>query len=78
MANRIAPLVEVESSAGDRPELAPGAFQEGIIEVTRTVEEPVVSKRARVVEELVINKNGKPSAKWRDVRGPPPLRLPLK
>jgi len=32
------------------------AFQEGVIEVTETDEEVVVSKRTRVVEEVVVNK----------------------
>jgi stress response protein YsnF len=30
-----------------------------MIEVTETVEEPVVSKRARVVEEVIVNKEAK-------------------
>jgi uncharacterized protein (TIGR02271 family) len=33
-----------------------GAFQEGVIEIAETVEQPVVSKQARVVEEVVVNK----------------------
>ena len=33
------------------------AAQEGAIEVTETTEEPVVSKRARVVEEVAIKKD---------------------
>ena len=33
------------------------AFREGTIEVTERAEEPVVSKQARVVEEVVINKD---------------------
>jgi len=56
MADRIAPLTE-ESAAGDRRDLALGAFKEGTIEVIGTVEEPVVSKQARVVEEVVVGKD---------------------
>ena len=33
------------------------AAQEGAIEVTETTEEPVVSKRARVVEEVAVKKD---------------------
>ncbi|MEJ7708347.1 MAG: YsnF/AvaK domain-containing protein [Pyrinomonadaceae bacterium] len=33
-----------------------GAFKEGVIEVTEMAEEAVVSKQARVVEEVVIGK----------------------
>ncbi len=33
-----------------------GAFKEGVIEVTETAEEAVVSKQARVVEEVVVNR----------------------
>lgn len=33
------------------------AFKEGTIEITETAEEAVVAKRARVVEEVVVNKN---------------------
>jgi stress response protein YsnF len=32
------------------------AFKEGVIEMTETVEEPVINKQARVVEEVVIHK----------------------
>ena len=35
---------------------APNAFQEGIIEVTETAEVPVISKEARVIEEVVVGK----------------------
>jgi len=35
------------------------AFKEGMMEMTETVEEPVVSKRARVVEEVVVHKDAK-------------------
>ncbi len=40
----------------DRGDVVLAPFEEGTIEVTRMTEEPVVSKRARVVEEVVINK----------------------
>jgi len=48
----------VERRPVDRPatEADLDAFREETIEVTETVEEPVVSKRARVVEEVVISK----------------------
>jgi len=50
--------VTVERRPADRP--ASGAdqavFKEGVIEITETVEEPVVAKQARVVEEVVIHK----------------------
>ncbi len=36
---------------------APAAFKEGTIEVTEMAEVPVISKEARVVEEVVIGKN---------------------
>jgi uncharacterized protein (TIGR02271 family) len=36
---------------------APNAFQEGTIEITETAEVPVVSKEARVVEEVVVGKD---------------------
>lgn len=50
--------VTVERRAADRPvESAPGAFQEGVIEVTEMAEVPVVAKEARVVEEVVVNKS---------------------
>jgi len=42
----------VDRAVGD----APNAFQEGTIEVTETAEVPVVSKQARVVEEVVVGK----------------------
>jgi stress response protein YsnF len=52
--------VTVDRRPVDRP-LQPGeadaAFREGEINVTETREEPVVSKSARVVEEVVINKD---------------------
>jgi uncharacterized protein (TIGR02271 family) len=35
---------------------APDAFREGTIEITETAEVPVVSKEARVVEEVVVGK----------------------
>ncbi len=36
---------------------APNAFQDGVIEVTEMAEVPVVSKEARVVEEVVVGKD---------------------
>lgn len=49
--------VDVERRPVDRP-LAPGeaAFQERTVEMRETVEEPVVSKTARVVEEVQLSK----------------------
>jgi uncharacterized protein (TIGR02271 family) len=50
--------VHVQRRAVDRA-ITPGdatAFQEGTIELTETAEVPVVSKQARVVEEVVIGK----------------------
>ena len=51
--------VRVERRPADRPasEADLIAAQEGVIEVTETTEEPVVSKRARVVEEVAIKKD---------------------
>jgi uncharacterized protein (TIGR02271 family) len=48
----------VERRAVDRPatEADFAAFKEGTIEVRETVEEPVVAKTARVVEEVVVGK----------------------
>lgn len=48
----------VERRPADRPatEADLAAFKEGTIEVRETVEEPVVAKRARVVEEVVVGK----------------------
>lgn len=49
--------VHVERRPVDRPVTnADQVFKEGTIEVTEKVEEPVVSKTARVVEEVVIGK----------------------
>jgi uncharacterized protein (TIGR02271 family) len=49
--------VHVERRPVDRPVgNAPEAFREGVIEVTEHAEVPVVSKEARVVEEVVIGK----------------------
>lgn len=50
--------VEVERRPVDRP-IQPGdqAFQERTIEVKETSEEPVVSKQARVVEEVAVRKD---------------------
>jgi uncharacterized protein (TIGR02271 family) len=50
--------VTIERHKVDRPvENAPAAFREGTIEVTTQAEVPVVSKEARVVEEVVVGKN---------------------
>jgi uncharacterized protein (TIGR02271 family) len=51
--------VTVERHPVDRPatERDLAAFKEGAIEVTETHEQPVVAKEARVVEEVVINKD---------------------
>lgn len=50
--------VSVERRPVDRPvsEADLDSLQEGTIEVTETAEEPVIAKRARVAEEVVINK----------------------
>jgi len=49
----------VERRPANRPatEADFGAFREGTIELTETREEPVVSKEARVVEEVVVSKD---------------------
>jgi uncharacterized protein (TIGR02271 family) len=51
--------VHVERHAVDRPATSADleAFEEGTIEVTATAEEAVVSKRARVVEEVAVTKD---------------------
>jgi uncharacterized protein (TIGR02271 family) len=50
--------VEVQRRAVDRPlTAADDAFREQVIEATETREEAVVSKEARVVEELTIRKD---------------------
>ena len=51
--------VNVERRPVDRPVTAADqhAFKEGTIEVTETREEPVVAKTARIVEEVVVNKD---------------------
>jgi uncharacterized protein (TIGR02271 family) len=51
--------VNVERRPVDRPANAADfqAFKEGTVEVKATSEEPVVEKRARVVEEVVVNKD---------------------
>lgn len=51
--------VKVERRAVDRPLNAAdqSAFREGTMEFKETVEEPVVAKTARVVEEVVVNKD---------------------
>jgi len=49
--------VTIQRQAVDRPVTsADAAFKEGTIEVTTTAEVPVVSKEARVVEEVVVGK----------------------
>jgi uncharacterized protein (TIGR02271 family) len=51
--------IDVERRPVDRP-ASPrdlGTFEEGTIEVTATSEEPVVEKRARVVEEVEVHKD---------------------
>jgi stress response protein YsnF len=50
--------VTVDRHAADRPatEADMATLKEGSIEVTETDEEPVVSKRTRVVEEVVVSK----------------------
>jgi uncharacterized protein (TIGR02271 family) len=48
--------VEVERRAVNRPVTPGEAFAEGTIEVTETAEVPVVTKQARVVEEVVVGK----------------------
>ncbi|MGE5570721.1 MAG: YsnF/AvaK domain-containing protein [Rhodospirillales bacterium] len=47
--------VTVERHPVDRP-AGPGDVPSGVAEITETVEEPVVSKEARVVEEVVVGK----------------------
>ncbi|MFN8455339.1 MAG: YsnF/AvaK domain-containing protein [Anaerolineae bacterium] len=51
--------VNVERRPVNRPADADDldAFEEGVIEVTAIAEEPVVAKQARVVEEVVVNKD---------------------
>jgi uncharacterized protein (TIGR02271 family) len=50
--------INVERRPVDRPvSNADNAFQSGAIEVTETAEEAVVAKNARVVEEVVVNKD---------------------
>ena len=50
--------VDVERRAVDRPvTAADDAFQDRDVEVIATSEEPIVTKRARVIEEVVIRKN---------------------
>jgi stress response protein YsnF len=53
--------VTVERRPVNRPVNAADqtAFKDSVIEVTETVEEPVVSKRARVVEEVVVHKDAR-------------------
>ena len=48
--------VTVERHAVDRPATAADAFQESTLDVKEMAEQPVVGKRARVVEEVVIGK----------------------
>lgn len=47
--------VTVERHPVDRP-AGPGDVASGVTEITETVEEPVVSKEARVVEEVVVGR----------------------
>lgn len=56
--------VKVHRRAANRPVEAGdlAAFEEGTIEVEETAEEAVVSKKARVVEEVVIKKEGQDRA----------------
>lgn len=51
--------VEVERRPTNRPatEQDLRAFKEGTVEVTATAEEPVISKEAKVVEEVVVSKD---------------------
>lgn len=51
--------VKVERRPVDRPvtDADFDTFKEGTIEVTETAEEPVIAKRARVVEEVVVRKD---------------------
>ncbi len=51
--------VRVQRNAVNRPasEADFQAFKEGTVELTETAEEPVVSKQARVVEEVVVGKD---------------------
>lgn len=51
--------INVERRPVDRPVTAADqhAFTEGTIEVTETKEQPVVAKTARVIEEVILNKN---------------------
>lgn len=60
--------VRVERQSVNRPasEADFAAFQEGTIELTETAEEAVVSKKARVVEEIVVGKES--SEKTQTVR----------
>lgn len=53
--------VKVKRRAVDRPvsDADVSAFQEGTIEMKETAEEAVVTKKARVVEEVVISKEGR-------------------
>ena len=52
--------VKVKRRAVDRPvtDADLGAFQEGTIELKESAEEAVVSKQARVIEEVVLSKEG--------------------
>ena len=53
--------VKVKRRAVDRPvtDADVAAFQEGTIELRESAEEAVVSKRARVIEEVVLSKQGR-------------------
>jgi uncharacterized protein (TIGR02271 family) len=48
--------VEVTRRPADRAATASDLISENPIELTETAEEPVVSKQAKVVEEVVVNK----------------------
>ena len=51
--------IEVERRPVDRPatEQDLSQFKEGVVEVTATAEQPVISKEAKVVEEVVVSKD---------------------
>jgi stress response protein YsnF/uncharacterized membrane protein len=53
--------VTVERRPVDRPASTADqtAFKEGVVEMTETVEEPVINKQARVVEEVVVHKEAR-------------------
>ena len=56
--------VKVQRRSVDRPVTdADAAFREGTIEMTETAEKAVVNKRARVVEEIMLSKEGSDQTK---------------